>query len=128
MDLASRGFPKKALQRPTNSYDKWNSIGREEEYEELVTELKDVSSSVKDLGIPVKAEAGADAGDGGPLEITDGMSFQEMTEVIARREEAHKAKRNKIFEDILSALGGPPPGEEAAKGGVLQGATAAGGI
>jgi len=72
----------KALQRPTNSYDKWNSIGREEEYEELVTELKDVSSSVKDLGIPVKAEAGADAGDGGPLEITDGMSFQEMTEVV----------------------------------------------
>lgn len=40
------------------------------------------------------------------LEVTDDMSFAEMMQVIDAREEYHKQRRNKVFEDVLTSLGG----------------------
>jgi len=40
------------------------------------------------------------------LEVKDNMSFAEMMAVIDAREEYHKQRRNKVFEDVLASLGG----------------------
>jgi len=98
----------------TIDYDKWSTAGQGEEMTDIAAELKDLASSVQEMGVPAnltgserQAVVAKESVTEENLEITDGMTVNEMMRVIELREIQHKEKRNKIFEDVLGSLGGP---------------------
>jgi hypothetical protein len=91
-------------------------VGEVDEMADIAAELEKLAGTVQGMGVSVNVStepqareqvATVPAAAEKDLEITDGMSVTEMMAVIEQREVRHKEKRNKIFEDVLTSLGGP---------------------